>query len=184
MFYIVESDYVGPNPDENVDGNMVFITQRPHLTNSSHEPRTHGWCGTSNDIETTGHGEYQTRREAENAISARWGECREESIDDHDLRLDIDEEDGETSDDFVVAAYRVGAYEPMTRSDTQDWLYSAMQEDIEADTTDERLVELEEEWDSAANAEGQTLWRRDIQDWARERRAELQEEQAEDEEDA
>lgn len=167
MYYIIERDYVGPNPDQHADDHTVLIQNVPGRTNSSHEERTEGWLGTTNDWAEYARGEYETIEEARKAIEARFGPCRETPP--------VWE-----NDDTAVELYRVGQYEPMCRETTADWIYSGLQSDVTADTTDEQLEALIDEWESACNDEGYTLDSRAI-DMARayrdERNAERDESQ-------
>ena len=74
-YYLIEHEYVGPNQhclatDYNniVNGHYFVIQDRPGLTNMSHEPRTEGWLGTTNDWSETALGEYPTEKAAEKAV--------------------------------------------------------------------------------------------------------------------
>lgn len=158
MFYIIESEYVGPNPEEVVGEDQIFITTAPAAVNTNHEPCISGWCGTTNDISTIARGEYGTREEAENAMSAIFGAVRPSDIDRQPC-LAIGS-DGDAAD-HIVAVYRPGPCRPLSRSATEDWVSTALDQ-IQADTTDERLEELEEELEAEANDQGMMLYRESL----------------------
>lgn len=151
MFYIVETNYVGPNQDQDqyVGADTIEIRITPATTNSSREVCTDGWCGTTNDWAVYAHGEYATIEEARAAIAEKFGDVR-----DTDPNGDNFDSLG---DDGVEEVYKPGKYAPMSRSETADWAYEGIQLDIEADTTDERIAELVAEYEEQANSEGYTL---------------------------
>lgn len=47
-------------------GFLVELRSRPAHTNKSHEPRLHGWCGTTDDVSTNAHGMAVVTRVAKN----------------------------------------------------------------------------------------------------------------------
>jgi hypothetical protein len=150
MYYIIETNYVGPDQtnDQYVDADTIEIRTSPAITNSSHEARTDGWCGTTNDWAVYAHGEYATLEEARTAIAEKFGEVRDSDANGYSF---------ESDDDDVVETYKPGKYAPMSRQATADWAYEGIQLDIEADTTDERIVELVAEYEAEANRNGYTL---------------------------
>lgn len=167
MYYVIETKYVGPNQlqDQYTDVDTIAISTTPAITNSSHEERTQGWCGTTNDWAVYAHGEYATLEEARAAIAQEFGDVRSD----------------ETADDEnVVELYKPGKYAPMSREATEDWTFDGIQESIDADTTDERIAELVAEFEEIANGEGYTL-DSDLDDLMKARRQELQDERDEDE---
>lgn len=129
MFYLIETNYVGPNQDQNADADAVRIQTKPGRTNSSHEERTEGWLGTTNDWAEYARGKYETEEAARAAIEDLFGECREVELE-------------ACIDDGVVAAFRLGKFEPMNREATENWIYSGLKCDVTADTTDEQLETL------------------------------------------
>lgn len=143
MFYIVETKYTGPNPDQHLDQDVVEIQTVPARTNSSGEIKTQGWCGTTNDWCVNAHGEYTTLEEAEAAVQEIFG----------DVRPYEDEE----ADDSVVKAYKPGLYVPMSAENTGDWCYEAIQEKVKLGMTPEQVDSLIAELEEAANEEGYTL---------------------------
>lgn len=164
MYYIIENNYVGPNQtqDQYVDADKIEISTTPAMTNSSHEERTEGWCGTTNDWAVFAHGAYATIEEARAAITEKFGEVREF------------EGNGNSVD--VVETYKKGKYAPMGRQETADWAYEGMRSDIKAETTDERISELVAEYEADANRNGYTLDSK-LEDFMLDRRQELRDEQ-------
>lgn len=148
MYYIIETKYVGPNQDQNVDADTIEITAAPAKTNMSHEVRTEGWCGTTNDWSVYAHGEYETLEAAQIAAQEIWGDVRDASPDGYSFESDAPE---------VVAVYKPGKYAPMSRQETADWTHDGMRSDITAETTDEQIAELVDEYEGYANSDGYTL---------------------------
>jgi len=167
MYYVIETNYVGPNQAQNqyADIDRIEISTSPAITNSSHEERTEGWCGTTNDFAVYAHGEYATIEEARAAITDRFGEVRDS---------DANGKAFESDDEHVVETYKPGKYTPMSSQATADWAYEAIQS-VAADTTDERIAELVGELEVAANGEGYTL-DSDLEEFMKERRQELRDE--------
>ena len=143
MFYIVETKYTGPNPDQHLDQDVVEIQTAPARTNSSGEIKTQGWCGTTGDWCVNAHGEYTTLEEAEAAVQEIFG----------DVRPYEDEE----ADDSVVKAYKPGLYIQMSEEDTGDWCYDVIQERVTLGMTQEQVDTLIGELEAEANKEGYTL---------------------------
>lgn len=168
MYYIVETKYTGPNPDQHLDQDVVEIQTVPARTNSSGEIKTQGWCGTTNDWCVNAHGEYTTLAEAEAAVKEIFG----------DVRPYEDEE----ADDSVVKAYKPGLYVPMSAEDTGDWCYDVIQERVTLGMTPEQVDSLIAELEEAANEEGYTLSAA-LSDMIAERQADLLEEAEETLED-
>lgn len=164
MYYIIETNYVGPNQNQGkyVDVDTIEISTAPAITNGSHEERIDGWCGTTNDWAVYAHGEYATIEEARAAITEKFGEVR-----DSDANGDF-----ESDNENVVETYKPGEYAPMSSQATADWAYEDIQSDIEADTTDERIAELVAEYEAEANRNGYTL-DSDLENFMQKRRQEL-----------
>jgi hypothetical protein len=168
MYYIIETNYVGPNQaqDQYVDADKIEITTSPAITNSSHEERIDGWCGTTNDWAVYAHGEYASIEEARAAITEKFGEVRDSHTDGNSF---------ESDDDDVVETYKPGKYAPISSQATADWAYESIQLDIEAETTDARIAELVAEYEAEANGYGYTL-DSDLENFMQERRQELRDE--------
>lgn len=166
MYYVIETNYVGSNQtqDQYVDVDKIEISTSPAITNSSHEERTEGWCGTTNDWAVFAHGEYATIEEARAAIAEKFGEVRDANGDSF-----------ESDDENVVETYKPGKYVPMSSQATADWAYEGIQSDIVADTTDERIDELVTEYEAEANSNGYTL-DSGLEGFMQERRQELRDE--------
>lgn len=61
MYYLITTMYCGPNLDQHrTDGRFAVVQERPGCTNMSHEPKTKGWLGTTNDWSERAHGEFET----------------------------------------------------------------------------------------------------------------------------
>ena len=168
MYYIIETNYVGPNQteDQYVDVDTIEISTSPAITNSSHEQRTEGWCGTTNDWAVYACGEYDTIEEARAAITDKFGEVRDSNANGDSF---------ESDDENVIETYKPGKYALMSSQDTADWTYEGIRSDIEATTTDERISELVAEYESEANSNGYTL-DSDLEGFMQERRQELRDE--------
>jgi hypothetical protein len=168
MYYVIETNYVGPNQtqDQYVDVDKIEISTSPAITNSSHEERNEGWCGTINDWAVYAHGEYAAIEQARAAITEKFGEVRDS---------DANGDSFESYDEDVVETYKLGKYAPMSSQSTADWAYEGIQSDIEADTSDERIAELVAEYEAEANSNGDTL-DSDLEDFMQERRQELRDE--------
>ena len=111
-YYIITTEYAGPNPRENLDADRIEICTEPGITNASHEVRTEGWLGQTNDWSQRAHGEYATLDDALDAVGRLWPEHREvENVGDEDTivqtfcpgRYALIGYDGFNSDEFVAA---------------------------------------------------------------------------------
>jgi hypothetical protein len=165
MYYIIETNYVGPNQnqDQYIDVDEIKISTSLAITNSSHEIKIEGWCGTTNDWAVYAHGEYATIEEARAAITEKLGEVR---------NSDALGDSFESDEDDVIEVFKPGKYAPMSSQATADWTYESIQADIAADTTDERIAELVAEYEAEAHNNGSTLGY-NIKSFMQERRQEL-----------
>lgn len=151
MYYVIETEYVGPNQDQHVNDHTVIVSTAPAHTNMSREARTRGWCGTTNDWATYAHGEYAT---VDGAIAAIWkifDEVRDSLPNGDDFPIE---------DEHVLKIFKPGKYEQMTREATGDFVVEALKNDIEASTTDDQLAHLATAYEDEANSEGYTLHHR------------------------
>jgi len=161
-FFIVETQYVGPNRREDrfVDAHRIEIRTAPARSNTTSQPCTDGWCGTTNDWAVYAHGEYPTIEAAREAIEAQFGPCRED--------------EGVSPADDVVETYRPGRYEPYGRDTTRSWCYESVLAEVTANTTpdqiDALIASLEE---SAQITAGATLDLDEVRAVIEERLAEL-----------
>lgn len=174
-YYVVEIEYVGPNQyeDRYVDADRVQVWANAPRTNMTHEPRTQGWCGTTDGWATYAHGEYCDLSQAISAIESKFGPVREEEPDTADL--------SECIQGKIYASYKKGAYEPLSKNASVDWTYESIREDVTADTSDARIETLIEEYERNSNGEGVTLDKRALESSMKERRQELRDELAEEE---
>jgi len=172
MYYIIETNYVGPNQnqDQYADVDKIEISASPAITNSSREERTDGWCGTTNDWAVYAHGEYVTIEQARAAITEKFGEVRPS---------DANGDSFESDDEGALETYKLGKYAPMSSQATADWAYEGIRSDIKAETTDSRISELVAEYEAEANSHGCTL-DSDLEGYMQERRAELRNDQTDD----
>ena len=151
-FYVIETQYVGPNQDEAqyVDADRIEICTAPATGNMSRKECTDGWCGTSNGWAVYAHGVYDSIESARGVIADKFGEVRE--TDPHLERF------CNPYDANVIEVYKPGRYTPMGRDETAEWLQSGVEDDIDAATTDARIIELAADYERVANTEGFTLW--------------------------
>jgi hypothetical protein len=177
-YYVIKTEYVGPNQDQHVDDDRIEIRTAPARTNSSNEVRLDGWCGTTNDWAVYAHGEYETEQEARHYIEENFGPVREG--DDADNYMTFDEE-GEPI--TAVAVFRFGKYAPMNAEATGNYCWEGVRADITADTTDEQIEALIEQYEESVNDEGYTLDRRALEDSMTQRRDDLLAERQAEEDD-
>lgn len=165
MYYVIETNYVGPNPnqDKYIDADTIEISTSPAIANRSREPRTEGWCGTTNDWSIYAHGAYATIDEARAAIGDKFGAVR---------GSDTSGDSFEPENPDIVETYKPGKYAPMSSAQTEEWVYRSICADISADTSDERIAALVAEYESDANREGYTM-HRDLGEFMQKRRQEL-----------
>lgn len=139
MFYVIETQYVGPNSldSQHIDSHVFEVATQPAMTNSSHDVCTEGWCGTTNDSSVYAHGEYHSQQAAEEWITQHLSESgyREDELDQPAEQHMDDAQDG------IVARYRPVRYEPMTAEATKDWVFEALDE-VAADTSDQAVADL------------------------------------------
>jgi len=143
-FYVIETEYVGPNQDQHIDDDVIRIQAEPERGNMSNEIVLDGWCGTTNDWAVYAHGSYDTEQEAEDFIRRDFGDVR-------DVTNDV------ISGPNVMAVFKQGIYTPMSRSESWDWIYNDIENEITADTTDDDLKIFLSDCESSANSEGLTL---------------------------
>lgn len=172
MFYILKSDYVGPNQEQHKNSTKFFVQTVPGQTNSSHEDRTSGWLGTTNDWSLHAYGESETLDEAKSKISELCdGKFREIEPEEHDSYYN----DGR--DDVCLTPYKymvlAGAYEELNGEGSANFAWEGSRQDITADTTDERIAELVKGYEELANGENATLDASAVEQVLKDRRNEL-----------
>jgi hypothetical protein len=140
MFYVIETEYVGPNPQQHLDSHSYHVQNCPGLLNMSHEPRTFGWLGTTNDWSENAHGEFDTLEEARAEIERLTnGDYREQDLSDfHDGNITRIDKNGNIEGRIV---YRVlaGGLELWCAESSQDYCYDSMIVSIKADSTEEEI---------------------------------------------
>ncbi|MGK8233930.1 hypothetical protein ACLGGT_07080 [Roseovarius sp. MS2] len=140
MYYVIETNYIGPNQtqDKYVDADKIQIsTSQPTISNRSQE-----------DWAIFAHGEYATVEEARAYIVEEFGDVR---------KCNPYDESFSSHDEAIVELYKPGNYTLMSIEATSNWVDSAIQFDINADTTDERIDELVAKYEADVNSEGYTL---------------------------
>lgn len=163
MFYVVFHSYVGPNQDQNIDGDLIVIQTTPGRTNRSREPRTDGWLGTTNDVAVYAHGEYPDLRAANEYIRAVWGDVRDSDVNGESWAIDTDIHG-------IVETFKPGKYAPMSLEQWADsWQPS---EWVAHDTTDVEIRESAEQHIRDMNDMGYTCEIDDLIGSAEDARAE------------
>jgi hypothetical protein len=129
MFYVIETEYVGPN--ENPDSHTYHIQTCPGRKNMSHEPAVSGWLGTTNDWSRTAHGEFETIQAAQTKIhELTGGKYREQELEESDLVISMDADGNVT--DYIVYSVLDGDLEELDAETSQTWCYDSMRETIKA----------------------------------------------------
>lgn len=128
-YYIIEQEYVGPNRQEHLNDHTVIVSTEPATTNSSHETRIKGWCGTTNDWSVNAHGEYDSIEAAEAAIIEIFG----------DVRIDDDESGIQDEEDTVVRLYLVGKFPEMNNEEIATAYWDDASRFVKAGTTDDEI---------------------------------------------
>lgn len=151
QFFLIESEYTGPNQRDSHgnwigDSRVMTITTTPGTTNSSHEERTDGWLGTTNDNCLTAHGVFDTIEEARQ--SAHDLGFTEQDTDTDDDSLWFSRDDGDVEFWITPEAAR-------EQWDAGDWFLNGLgrsgtcaEYGITAQTTD---AELDAAVDTAEN---------------------------------
>lgn len=148
MYYVIETNYSGPNPDQYIDYDTIVISTTPARYNGSGEPCTDGWAGTNNDRSVHAHGEYPTIEDATAAITDLFGDVRGSDCNGYPFEPD---------DPDILQIYKPGKYAPMSVEETGDWLHYGMRIDITNHTTTAELHALLADYEAAANECGYTL---------------------------
>lgn len=159
MYYVIEETVV---LNATADATTYFITTEPGTTNMSHEVRTEGWLGTTNDISRHARGEFETLEEARAKVFELCDDkYREREISNYE------ECEG------VVESYYPGKYEPMDSESTGNWAYEGLRREVRADMTDAEIEALVEQTEQEANEQGYTLCTTTVEEIARELRDDL-----------
>ena len=142
-FYVIEEKYAGANQDQHLDDNTIKITTEPARTNSSKEICLDGWCGTTDDWAVYARGVYDSKEAAGKFIKTLYKDTREADFDDNDQS--------------IVAVYKPGKYEPISKEATGEFIFDSLQESVTTSTTDGEISALVDEWEREANGQGCTL---------------------------
>lgn len=131
MYYVIESEYVGPiSSNETLDNHWVFIQTEPGRTNSSNEPREEGWLGNTNNVSVYARGAFGTLEEAKSFIAKEFGKCR----------FDDEWEYG----GVVVAAYTVGEFERVSYDAAETWMFDGLEYDVNHRLSEDEIASLAE----------------------------------------
>lgn len=122
---------------------LIELRGAPARTNCSHQPKTDGWCGTTNNVATYAHGEYPSIEEARSVVKKTFGDTRA-------VEVDLD-------DDDVIEAYKLGLYESLGSSESVDYLYDRICNDVSCDTSDEEISSRLYEYETSSNKIGLTI---------------------------
>lgn len=147
VYYVIERSYEGPNPDQHPDNHTVLVQTHPGLGNMSRQPILNGWLGTTNDWYKYAHGSYETLDEAKAKIDDLCYDYNGYRVDELTL------EDCE----MVVYRVHVGRLEPWSASDSQYWCWEDMKNCIDANSTDDDILNWSEECANSAADEGGLL---------------------------
>jgi hypothetical protein len=165
MFYVIQSSYAGPNPDQHLNENKYYITTTPGRTNLGNQVVTNGWLGQTGDWNSHAYGVFETLDEAKAALTKlTGGSHREIPVD----RMDEDE----------VYCVLDGAYEDLDRETSEAWTYDELYRSITAETTDEQISEMLSLAEKSANEDGKSLDLAHLEGWFLERRDELKSNEA------
>jgi hypothetical protein len=141
-YYLVETEWVGPDPDEHVLEHTFTITTEQPLTNLGRQPLDKpGWLGTTNDWDERYHGMFSRREDAILHMHKHYPRAVESDEDE---------------DEFLV-------HPEESTSDIDDWIDGGC-DDVDADTTDEEIKEIARKIEADANEQGVYITD-DVEDW-------------------
>lgn len=136
-YFVVLSEYIGPDTSDHADDSDIAIYDYCHKTNQSHEEREEGWLGQSGEYTRYAIGGYETLEEAEAAVQE---ECAEGF-----------REYPAPPDCGIIKFYRLGKYVPMDRYGTETWCIDDICQEITHETTDEEIRKMFDEMDAEAH---------------------------------
>ena len=167
MYYVVSREYIGPDQEKRLNSEAYEITTEEPTTNMSHEVRTDGWLGCTNDWDAHAHGEFETVEAARSAIAELIGDNRREtSDDDNEIRFN----------ESIVESWTVGKYEEWGADTSINWCYDGRADAVDADTTDEQITATVAQWNEEAHQEiSAKLHTQAVEEWLKEYRDELKE---------
>jgi len=165
MFYVVHSEYAGPNQNQEAyaDLSTIEIRTEPARTNMSREIRLEGWCGTTNDFSVRAYGEYSTLEAAREAIAEKFGAVRDRDPEGSKF-------EPESGDDAVAEIYKPGRYAPLVGEGLSNWICPGIEEDIGASTPRSRFSTLIDDYLDQVNDEGYTFDRSRVEKMLEDRR--------------
>lgn len=165
MFYVVHSEYAGPNQNQEAyaDLSTIEIRTEPARTNMSREIRLEGWCGTTNDFSVRAYGEYSTLEAAREAIAEKFGAVRDRDPEGSKF-------EPESGDDAVAEIYKPGRYAPLVGEALSNWIWPGIEEDIGASTPRSRFSTLIDDYLDQVNDEGYTFDRSRVEKMLEDRR--------------
>ncbi len=140
-FYVVETNYVGPNTQVHIDGDELEIRTSPALYNSSRKPCISGWAGTTNDWATYAHGEFSDITSAMKYVRENWGTRDAEN---------------NPCDEHVLRTFKIGNLQPLTREETENYIWPEIGL-IPQDITDDEIRVRIDDWTEAAEIDGYAL---------------------------
>lgn len=152
MYYIVETHYVGPNPQEHLNDAYVYITTDPPRTIGSNKLLTDGWLGSYGDWSSDAYGEYESLPEARAEAEYIWSEIGL-------WELDLDDPENEFfADPGTVVCWQVGAFEQMGPEETLDFVSNALPQGDECrDWTDDDIDRYVEELQREVEEDAQLI---------------------------
>ncbi len=183
-FYLISEEDVSPNKKDSSgnwkgDTETMYITTEPGETNMSHQIKTEGWLGTTNDFSRNAYGEFDTLEDARKKA--------------HDLgfthQQDLDDEDYCTDDESTTVEAWTRESASREQWDAYAWFSGLGREGtideygITATTTDRELSDMVEKAEEDANSDGKELhdterYFEELRDWLKE-----QEEESDDDDD-
>ena len=165
MYYIIETNYVGPNANQDryADVDTIEIRTEPARTNMSREIRLEGWCGTTDNFSVHAHGEYPTIEAAREAIAAKFGVVRDRDPEGSKFET-------EPGDTTIVELYKPGRYAPLVGEALTNWIWPGIKEDIGASTPRSRFSDLIDDYLDSLNDEGYTFDRARVEEMLEDRR--------------
>lgn len=168
-YYVVATQYVGPNSEWWVDYDKVEITTEPPRGNSrgldgEYPIIINGWCGTTNDVAVYGLGEFDSIDEARAAVF----------IETPNGRRLVEEDNEYFVEDGVIETYKYGNEKPLTRDDTVVYIYEDAECFVTDQTTDAEITVWCEQMQESARVEGFKLNNTAVQNHLLRLREELQ----------
>lgn len=142
MFTVCRQDYSGWNFDDFDNREIIIFITAGTVVDTCGYPVTEGDCGYIDEWRLRALGCFGTLEEAREKIFDLYG------------RENLRQVESETDDyDDYLEKYFLGAYPKLTRTETQQFIYESMIEDINSKTTDSEMAALLKKYERAANRE-------------------------------